>query len=86
MMKRLMTLINHLPPFFRSLNARVKYFFFYYHHEPTLIVFISINCDFPRPTTPFHDISRRRVDGYIFYYPNEIRRILSTQKETLRSV
>lgn len=27
-MKRLMTLINHLPPFFRSLNARVKYFFF----------------------------------------------------------
>lgn len=56
-----MTLINHLPPFFRSLNARVKYFFFLL--SPTLIVFISINCDFPRPT-----ISRRRVDGYIFYY------------------
>lgn len=36
------------------------FLFFYYHHEPTLIVFISINCD------SFHDISpRHRVTSFI---------------------
>lgn len=36
------------------------FLFFYYHHEPTLIVFISINCD------SFYDISpRHRVTSFI---------------------
>lgn len=43
-----------------SLLSLLFFSFFYYHHEPTLIVFISINCD------SFHDISpRHRVTSFI---------------------
>lgn len=74
-----MTLINHLPPFFRSLNARVKYFFFITTMNQPL------SFSFPSTATSLVQLPRSMislVDGYIFYYPNEIRRILSTQKET----
>lgn len=50
MIKRLIILHKSPSNFFLFFERSSEIFlslFFYYHHEPTLIVFISINCDSP---------------------------------------